>query len=137
MVELLATRRRPLQQLDGAIDGEVFLVAGDQERDRTFAVFSGFAAMIGEILQHRRDTTGDAALHVDSTAAIEEAVLDVAGKRAVAPCAFIAWWHHVGMAGESDVRARASDPRIEIVDIGGAGFAEGDAMHLEAGAFED
>src|ERR1700730_11780728 len=77
MVELLAARRRPLQQLDGAVDGEVFLIAGNQERDRTFAIFCGFAAMIGEILQHRSYATGDAALHVDSTAAIEEAVLDV------------------------------------------------------------
>ena len=30
-----------------------------------------------------------------------------------------------------------ADPGIEIVDIGGAGFAEGDAMHLEAGSFQD
>jgi len=65
----------------------------------------GFAAMVGEILQHRRDTTGDAALHVDGAAAIEEAVLDVAGERAMAPGALVARRHHVGMAGEGDVRA--------------------------------
>ena len=41
MVEFLAARRRPLQQLDGAVDGDVFLVAGDQERDRALAVFRG------------------------------------------------------------------------------------------------
>src|ERR1700682_4292571 len=107
MVELLAARRRPLQQLDGAVDGEVLLIAGNQERDRTFAVVSGFAAMGGQILQHRSDTTGNAALHVDSTAAIEKAVLDVAGERAMAPCALVARRHHFGMAGEGDVWACA------------------------------
>ena len=34
MVELLAARRRPLQQLEGAVDRDAFFVAGDQERDR-------------------------------------------------------------------------------------------------------
>ena len=33
--------------------------------------------------------------------------------------------------------ARGADAGIEIVDIGGAGLAEGDAMHLEAGGFQD
>ena len=34
MVEFLAALRRPFQQLDGAVDRDAFLVAGDQERDR-------------------------------------------------------------------------------------------------------
>ena len=41
------------------------------------------------------------------------------------------------MAGEGDVRCAAADAGIEIVDVGGARFAEGDAMHLEAGALQD
>ena len=41
MVECLAARGRPCQQLDGAVDGDALLVAGDQERDRAF----GLAAM--------------------------------------------------------------------------------------------
>ena len=81
MIEFLAALGDPLQQFHGAVDGDVFLVAGDQERDRAFR----FAAMVGEILQHRRDTAGDAALHVDGAAAVKKTVLDIAGEGAVAP----------------------------------------------------
>jgi len=45
MIKLLAARRDPLQQLDGAVDGNVFLVAGDQKRDRAF----WFAAVVGAV----------------------------------------------------------------------------------------
>ena len=113
MVEFLAAPGAPLQQLDGAVDGNGFLVAGDQERDRAFWL----AAIVSEILQHRRDAAGDAALHVDRAAAIEEAVLDVAGERAVAPCGFIAGRHHIGMPGKGDVRGSAANTGIEIVDV--------------------
>src|SRR5205823_2666912 len=41
------------------------------------------------------------------------------------------------MAGEGDVRRLAADARIEIVDVGRAGLAEGDAVRLEAGFFQD
>ena len=95
------------------------------------------AAIVSEILQHRRDAAGDAALHVDRAAAVEKAVLDVARERAVAPCGLVAGRHHVGMAGKGDVRRVAADAGIEIVDVGGAGLGEGDAMHLEAGGFQD
>src|ERR1700719_5198221 len=71
MVEFLAARGAALQQLDGAVDGTGLFVAGDQERDRSLAVRARPAAVIGEILQHRRDAAGDAALHVDRAAAIE------------------------------------------------------------------
>ena len=33
--------------------------------------------------------------------------------------------------------ALIADAGIEVVDIGGAGLAEGDAMHLEAGALQE
>ena len=95
------------------------------------------AAIVGEIFQHRRDAAGDAALHVDGAAAVQKAVLDVARERAVGPCGLVAGRHHVGMSGKGDVRRRVADAGIEIVDIGGAGFAEGDAVHLEAGAFQE
>ena len=34
------------------------------------------------------------------------------------------------------MRRRGADARIEIVDVGGAWFAEGDAMGLETGRFQ-
>jgi hypothetical protein len=104
VVEFFAARRDPLQQFDGAVDGDIFLVAGDQKRDRTLAIFSGLATMGGEIAEHRGDTAGNAALHVDSAAPIEKTVLDVAGECAMAPRGLIARRHHVGMPGKGDVR---------------------------------
>jgi hypothetical protein len=137
MVEFFAARRRPLQKLDGAVDGDVFLVAGDQERDRALAVIARLAAMRGEMREHGRDAAGDAALHVDRTAAVEKAAPDLAGKRAMAPGGLVARRHHVGMAGEGDVRRLVTDTGVEIVDIGGAGLGEGDAVHLEADRFKN
>ncbi len=93
--------------------------------------------MVGEILQHRRDAAGDPALHVDRAAAIEKTVLHVAREGAVAPGGFVARRYHVGVAGERDVRRLRADPGIEIVDIGGPGLAEGDAVDLEAVGFEE
>src|SRR4051794_31694164 len=90
-----------------------------------------------EIFQHRRDAARDAALHVDGAAAIQKAALDVPRERAMAPGALVAGRHHVCMSGKADVRSSGADARIEVVDIGGAGFAESDAMHLEAGRSED
>src|ERR1700761_5621829 len=104
MIEVFAARRSPLQQLDRAVDGDVFLVAGNQEGDRAL----GLAAVGGEILQPRSDAAGDAALHVDGAPAVEEAVLYLAGKGAQRPRRFIAGRDHVGMAGEADVGAVAA-----------------------------
>ena len=137
MVEFFATRGCPLQELDRAVDRYVFLVARDQERDRSIAVMSGLAAMVCKVLQYSRDAAGDAALHVDGAAAIQIAVLNVARERAVAPRAFLAWGHNVGVAGKGDVGSRGADPCKQVIDIGGAGFTECDAVHLKARAFED
>src|SRR4051812_33646870 len=41
------------------------------------------------------------------------------------------------MAGEGEVRQTAADPGVKVFDIGGAGLAEGDAVHLETGALEE
>src|SRR5204863_1900619 len=103
MVKLLAARRDPLQQLDGSVDGNVFLIAGDEKRNRSLAVFSRLSAIVIKILQHGSDAAGDAALHVDRTAAIQDAVIDVARDRAMRPCALISRRHHIGMAGKGDM----------------------------------
>src|ERR1700756_4619708 len=60
MVKLVASCGDPLQQLHRAVDRDVFLIASDEEGDRTF----GLATVIAEILQDRGDAAGDAALHV-------------------------------------------------------------------------
>src|SRR5947208_15949404 len=63
VVELFAARRRPLQQLDGAIDREIFLVAGDQERNRAVTIVASFAVMGAQVFMYGRDPACDAALH--------------------------------------------------------------------------
>src|SRR6185437_8735523 len=133
MVELVAALGHPFEQLDGAVDRDVFLVAGDQKRDRALRL----ATVRRQIFQHRGDAAGDAALHVHGAAAIEQAVLDLARERAMAPRRLIAGGHYVGVPGKADMRRGRADPGIEVVDVGGAGLAEGDAMDLEAGRFQD
>jgi hypothetical protein len=80
---------------------------------------------------------GDPALHVDGAAPVQKAVLDLARKRAVGPRALLAGRHHVGMSGKADMRRAGADAGVEVVDIGGAGLAEGDAVRLKAGGFQD
>ena len=55
----------------------------------------------------------------------------------MAPGGLVAGRHDVGMAGKGDVRGAVADARIEIVDIGGAGFAERDAVRLKTFCLED
>ena len=54
VVECFAALGRPLQELDGAVDRDAFLVAGDQERDRALRRPGG------EMVERRRDRAGDA-----------------------------------------------------------------------------
>ena len=78
VVECFAALGRPLQELDGAVDRDALLVAGDEERDRTLL---RLAAVRGQIIERRRDEAGDAAFHVDGAAAVQHVVRDLAGKR--------------------------------------------------------
>src|SRR5581483_205473 len=136
MVELVAARGDPLQELDRAIDRDIFLVAGDQERDRALAIASRSAAIGLEIVQHGGDAAGDAALHVDRAAAVDKTVLHLAREGTNVPGTLVARGHHVGVAGECDMRGAVADAGIEIVDVGRSGLAEGDAVHREAGGLQ-
>ena len=70
--------RPPIEELDGAVDRDAFLVAGDQQRDRAFF---GLAAIRGEMIERRGDEAGDAAFHIDGAAAVQHVARDFAGKR--------------------------------------------------------
>src|SRR5436190_12965 len=117
MVELFAVLGAPFQKLDGAVDRNVLFVPGDQKRDRAFAVPLRLAAIVFQIVEHRGDAAGDAALHVDRAATIEKTVLHLAGERAERPCGFVARRHHVGMSGKGDVWRFSPDTGVEVVDI--------------------
>ncbi len=114
MVEPLAPRLRPGEELDRAVDRRSLLVAGDQEGDR--AGKSRTARV--EKSQRRGEHAGDAALHVHGAAPIEHAVGDGTGERPTAPGGGIARRHHVGMAGKQQAWATRADPGVEILDVG-------------------
>src|SRR5512144_599004 len=128
VVELFSALGRPLQQLGCAVDRDAFLVAGDQERDRALWL----SAALAEMIEHRCDSAGNAALHVDGAAAVELAVRDLAGKRRMLPRLLIARWHHVGMPGDHQIRRGGSDAGIKIFDIVSPWLAKRHAMHREA-----
>ena len=69
----------------------------------------------GDPLRCRRDEGGDRALHVAGAAAIQHAVLHHAAERVVPPRPG-AGRHHVGVAGETDMRPALADAREQILD---------------------
>ena len=76
------------------------------------------------------------ALHVDRAAAVQHAVGDVAGERRMRPRLGIAGRHHVGVAGEHQMRRARADAGVEVLDIGGARLGEGHPVHGEARALQ-
>ena len=132
VVESLAARGRPFQQLGAAVDRDAFLVTGDEKRDRTF----GFAAVSGQMIERSRDLASDGALHVHGAAAVQHAVSDVGGKRRVRPRFGVAGRHNVGVAGEHQMRPARADPGVEVFDVGGAGLRERHPVHREARPLE-
>ena len=75
-----------------------------------------------DMARHRGDEAGNAALHVDGAAAIHLAVGDLGGEGRMRPGGFVAGRHHVGVAGEHQMRAVAGAPRIEVLDVRRAVF---------------
>ena len=120
-VDDLALGHQGLDHTFGAVQGRAFLVAGDQE---------GQAARdlaLGQNMRHRRDPGGDAALHVDRAATVEDPVLHLGLERARGPGLGRAGRHHIGMARETEVRRRSPAPGVEVLDV-----LEGHAPAMEA-----
>ena len=78
----------------------LFLVAGDEQRDRAAL---GPAAIGREIIGRRGHKAGNAAFHVDRAAAVEHVALDLAAERRMLPRLLVARRHHVGMAGKHQI----------------------------------
>ena len=72
-------------------------------------------------VNERRRDAGDAALHVDRAAAIEDAVRDLAGKRRMRPARCVARRHHIGMACKDEMRRAGADRREQVLDVRRAG----------------
>ena len=129
MVKGLAAFRRPLQQLDRAVDRDALFVAGDQKRNRAML---RRAAVGGEIVQRCRNEAGDAALHIDSAAAVNLVVCQFAAKGRMMPVCLVTRRHDIGMPGEHQIGFFTADACVKVFDRRGAGLGKGHAMHGKA-----
>ena len=126
-IPALTALSRPLQQLDRAVDGGAFLVAGNQERDGALR-----RAVLFDVAGDGGDEAGDAALHVDGAAAEHLPPGNLRAERVMRPGGCIADGHDVRMAGEHQVRSLCADAGIEVLDIGRIGLRRDHAFHHEA-----
>ena len=78
------------------------------------------------MLRHGGDERGDAALHVAGAAAVEDAVAHFAGERVGLPVGG-ADRHHVGVAGEAEMRRAGADAGEQVVDLAVAQRRDGEA----------
>src|SRR5262249_5382938 len=81
MVRLLAVGGHPIEHLARAVDCRTFLIAGDEQADRSGNVV---ALCLGEGGRCGSEG-GDGSLHVAGAASVEHAVLDHAAERGKAP----------------------------------------------------
>jgi len=88
------------------------------------------------VIEHSGNRAGDAAFHVDRAAPVELRAVHLAGKGRVFPRRLVARRHHVGMAGEHQMRACRADAGVEILHVVRARLLEGHAMHGETGSFQ-
>ena len=131
MIEALAARRRPFKQLHRAIDRHAFLIAGDEQRERSprFCILRPMPLDIGD---RGGGECGDGALHVRGAAAVDAAIRDFRREGFEAPARRIARRHDVGVPSEGEMRRACADLGEEIVDVGRARRGEDDSMRLEA-----
>jgi hypothetical protein len=109
-----------LDHLDGAVDRDALLVAGDQQGDRPKMI-----GMIGDKRFTGGYHRGNAGFHVGGAAAEEHAVANFGDKRVAIPFFQRPGRHYVGMTGKCKHRPilAASGPEIrDIVEHHGLAF---------------
>ena len=110
-------------QRAGAVDGIALLVAGDEQAERARLGICPGACDGG-------DKGGDGALHVHRAASIEQLSAPLRAEGVAGPA--LAWRHHVEMAGEGDMFARAARAhRQQILDRGILAVPIEEALHCE------
>src|SRR5262249_41927176 len=119
-IDALALLHHPVEHLLGAVDGDTFLVAGDQQADRAAEV----VAAAGEETGHSARERSDGALHVRCTAPVELAIDDLGRERIDRPALEVAWRYHVRVSGEAEMRAARAYACVEVVDRVGIGRFE-------------
>lgn len=126
-VEALAAGRQGLQHLFSTVDRGPFLVSGDQKTDRSLRSPLG-----RQIVGNRGHESGDRPFHIGRAAPVQDAVGNLACERIPSPGRAVADRHHVGVAGENEVRLFASQTGVQIVDRIGSRFFEGQTRADEA-----
>ena len=132
MVEPLALLLHPAEHLARAVDGGPFLIAGDEQADRAVEL----APARLDVVERGGDEAGDRPLHVGGAPAVQHPAQHVGGKRRMPPQPGIARRHHVGMAGEAEMRRAVADAGIEILDRLAATLVEAELLAHEARGFE-
>jgi hypothetical protein len=86
------------------------------------------------MVEHGRESAGNAAFHVDGAAPVHLAAGNLAGKWRMLPGLFVARRHDIGVARENQIRRGRADARIEVLDIVGTGiFSRNDSAPPSAG----
>src|SRR5712691_3266480 len=106
MTEPFTVRGEPRKHLRRSVDRDAFLVAGDEQADRTI----GFAAC--EIARSGGDECRDGGLHVGGTAPIERAVLDHGAERIMMPEFCLTRRDDIGVSCETEIRTLRADPGV-------------------------
>ena len=110
-----------------AVDRRAFLVAGDEEGDRARVIGVRADEFLG-----RRDHRGEPALHVGSSAAVEQAVADRRREGIAAPLFERTCRDDVGVAREAEERSPAAAARPEILDVAKAQWLDHEAERRQA-----
>ena len=78
----------------------------------------------------------DRTLHVGGATAEDEAIGNVGGKGRMRPALSMAFGHHIGVAGKTEMRSAGADAGEEIIDVGRAFVLEDQPVADEAVARE-
>jgi hypothetical protein len=111
VVDALAARGQPLDDLHGAVGRDTFLVGGEQQRDRP---------VVPRVCRHERLGGGherrNRAFHVGRPAPVEPAVAHLGAERVAVPGVERAGGHDVGVAGEAHQRPGLAAPQPQVGD---------------------
>src|SRR6185295_6406739 len=107
---LVSLLLHPLQHFARAIDGNTFLVAGNEQADRAVDLSS---PRLG-IIRCGSNKAGNGALHIGGAPAVEAAVGNLCGERRMGPQLLIARRHDIGMPGKAEMRRPVADAGEEI-----------------------
>jgi hypothetical protein len=122
IVDVLAALLEPFDDLDRAVDCRAFLVAGEQEGERTRMV-----RVRGDEGFDRRHHGRNRTLHIRRAPTMEHPIANDRVEGVGIPEIQRSGRHHVGMSGQTEQRSRGPAPRPEIRDL-----AEGHRLDGEA-----